>query len=421
MDSNSVIIPAPHTSPVHSNRGDGHRGRGDFRASRGRRGGNNSRMLNNRINNKQSSQPRRDNKDKHYQRKQYNNGKQFNPSLSESNSNKSHSQSNAVPEVQVNNEEEDDIRSRLERELKIGKVECLICFEVVKTQDKTYSCWTCHTVFHLKCLSEWAHKNIREPVKEGDKKGWRCPGCQTKSEKVPREYRCFCRRIRDPRPGKLAMPHSCGQSCSRRRSNCKHSCPLNCHPGPCPECAVPLKIVCHCGKNTTSIKCTYVPRDQNGKLLPQSCLQTCNKDLGCGHKCQDICHPGPCQPCNRVESGSCYCGKEIHEKPCGTRGELGKVTCRSSDSFWIASWGCSNICNEYYDCKIHQCDKPCHPPSQTPPTCPLSPSVITYCPCGKFKLKDLPDGERKLCTDSVPSCKQTCGKRLKGCNHRCKE
>ncbi|TIA86347.1 hypothetical protein E3P99_03711 [Wallemia hederae] len=343
--------------------------------------------------------------------------RRFNGSLTQSNT-----QTQAplpIPVVETNGEE--DIRTRLERELRTGQVECLICFEVVKTQDKTHSCNTCFSVHHLKCISEWAKASYSQPFKEGDAKHWRCPGCQTKSFKIPREYRCFCNRQRDPRPGKLAVPHSCGQSCSRKRQHCKHPCPLPCHPGPCMDCQSPIYVKCHCNKTTTPVKCSYAARDpESGKVLSISCGDMCGRKLGCGqHKCQAPCHPGPCSPCLEVEKSKCYCGKESAEKPCGTRGYLGKQSCHSKDEFYVALWECSNTCGDFFDCKVHQCQELCHPPSRQALTCPLSPSVVTHCPCGKHLLNDLPNGQRSSCQDEIRSCGETCQKQHKTCDHAC--
>lgn len=59
---------------------------------------------------------------------------------------------------------------------------------------------------------------------------WRCPGCQSPSETVPSEYRCWCGKVENPDVDRLATPHSCTQPCLRKRkSGC--ACVLPCHPG----------------------------------------------------------------------------------------------------------------------------------------------------------------------------------------------
>lgn len=78
---------------------------------------------------------------------------------------------------------------------------------------------------------------------------WRCPaGCNERYDRIPREYRCFCRKVKEPEFNIRELPHSCGEVCNRAREQCSHRCVELCHPGPCPECTantkkyVPLSI-----------------------------------------------------------------------------------------------------------------------------------------------------------------------------------
>jgi hypothetical protein len=81
-----------------------------------------------------------------------------------------------------------------------------------------------------------------------------------------------------------------------------------------------------------------------------------------------------------------------------------------------------------FDCGIHKCSKSCHPPSFKAPECPYSPSVVTYCPCGKHSLSDAAATSyfghntkliRTACTDPIPTCLSQCEKPLEGCSHTC--
>ena len=83
-----------------------------------------------------------------------------------------------------------------------------------------------------------------------------------------------------------------------------------------------------------------------------------------------------------------------------------------------------------FACAVHQCNQPCHPPSRTPPPCPLSPALTTPCPCGKHPLNpssapffppSLPAARllRTACTDLIPTCTSLCLKPLSGCAHAC--
>lgn len=72
-----------------------------------------------------------------------------------------------------------------------------------------------------------------------------------------------------------------------------------------------------------------------------------------------------------------------------------------------------------FDCGIHKCEKPCHPPSTNPPICPRSPSLVSHCPCGKKQLVELEGGTRTKCTDPILTCGSLCMKELNGCDHVC--
>jgi transcriptional repressor NF-X1 len=80
-----------------------------------------------------------------------------------------------------------------------------------------------------------------------------------------------------------------------------------------------------------------------------------------------------------------------------------------------------------FDCAVHFCSRPCHPPSPTPPLCPRSPTLITHCPCGKQELRSHnisffpPDVvlARTARKDPIPTCTSMCMKPLEKCNHVC--
>ena len=144
--------------------------------------------------------------------------------------------------------------------------------------------------------------------------------------------RCFCGSTVEPKPARLATPHSCASPCSRPRV-CGHGCPLACHPGPCPPCLgeqlevlltvrttniyeVTTQLPCYCGKQIQSFRCSHLaPGSIKANL---SCDKVCGKKLACGnHTCGDLCHPGDCQPCMVKDNARCYCGKAERELGCG--------------------------------------------------------------------------------------------------------
>ncbi|KAH9017094.1 hypothetical protein EDB83DRAFT_2438222 [Lactarius deliciosus] len=324
--------------------------------------------------------------------------------------------------------------------------ECMICFNPMLPGHPSWSCspkeekdaQSCWNTFHLKCIKPWAEKSVKDTedawrARGEERKGeWRCPGCQSKREIVPRKYWCFCGSTQDPKPPRLATPHSCGNSCARARV-CGHPCPLPCHPGPCPPCKITIQNPCHCGKDTIALVCSRANPTSGGRgvlLANRSCGHKCGKTLSCqNHVCQDICHDGECNSCSITDLARCWCGKERKQLACG-EGDDKECNFFGShgEESWIGKFDCGNVCERLFDCGIHKCPKMCHPPSLTPPECPYSPLAVTHCPCGKRSLTDPATHHyfsknakliRSACTDPVPTCTSPCGKQLDGCTHFC--
>lgn len=122
----------------------------------------------------------------------------------------------------------------------------------------------------------------------------------------------------------------------------------------------------------------------------------------------------------------CWCGKAERELGCGI-GEMKE--CVIGGERWEGEFDCGQLCERPLDCGVHRCSKQCHPPSASPPTCPLSPLMVTHCPCGKHTLS--PDSAdffppksrshltRQQCMDPIPTCTSLCMNGLEGCSHVC--
>lgn len=243
--------------------------------------------------------------------------------------------------------------------------DCPICFAAIHPAQPTWSCspsrfdhvdeenggenansQCCWTTFHLKCIRSWAGKSVKELVdawraRGEERKGeWRCPGCQSKREAVPNGYWCFCGSTAEPKPPRLATPHSCANPCTRPRRGCQHPCALACHPGPCPPCQVTTQLPCYCGKHIQSIRCANLAPGSSSS----SCGGVCGRKLGCGnHSCGDMCHQGECKKCEVKDLVRCYCGKEEKEVPCG-EGE-GKECFVDGENAWTGRFQCDNKCD----------------------------------------------------------------------------
>ncbi|CAB3401541.1 unnamed protein product [Caenorhabditis bovis] len=285
-------------------------------------------------------------------------------------------------------------------QLENNSYECAICYQKIRANDAVWSCPTCYHLFHITsgCLTSWARSS-----KEREVDGcWRCPTCQSKNEIVPRDYYCFCGKLRNPKFRLGEIPHSCGDVCGRQRKlGCPHRCADICHPGPCTDCQQYVMKVCNCGKTRKRVLCASGDDIQ--------CDSVCGKLLACGqHNCSQICHDGECHPCEITISQECFCGDAPRDVPCGT--DVGEKC------------SCGKECARLFNCGIHKCLRKCHPNECG--ECATSVLRITHCPCGKRSLKEL-NTTRMKCTDPIPTCDAICNKVLEcgsqGKPHRCAE
>jgi transcriptional repressor NF-X1 len=314
-----------------------------------------------------------------------------------------------------------DITTRTHEDIAKGVYECAICTNEVSRNSKIWSCRTCWTVFHIGCIKKWSKNEgatvQQQPNEDGALPGpkqWRCPGCNLPKGVLPTSYTCWCEKELDPKTVGGLPPHSCGQTCARERTfpkKCPHRCDLICHAGPCPPCSQigPVQS-CFCGKSTNARKCTETDYETGW-----SCGQPCNETLACSeHACPRPCHEGLCGSCEFEVEARCYCGKMEKRMKCCDRDE-------EKESYaWTGSFDCGSSCGTLFDCAVedHRCEKGCHPQDEELPHCPRSPDMVMHCPCGKTSLSKLFDQPRKSCKDPIPNCSKACGRSLP-CGHKC--
>ncbi|CAD8178515.1 unnamed protein product [Paramecium octaurelia] len=271
-----------------------------------------------------------------------------------------------------------ELTSTLIKMLKYRKIECPVCYDKIHPQQKIWSCTQCYSPFHLNCMHKWI-KNLN-PKNINEQYCWSCPKCNLLIQDQLPEYKCFCGKQVDPDADFYSVPHSCSQKCQKKRGqNCPHPCPMDCHPGPCPDCLLQgIEIKCFCGKKSKQLQCSEIKKDF-------SCGQPCGKMLNCtNHFCQKPCHNGNCQPCIETHEVQCYCGSQKETINCAQN-----------------SYSCGKICGQVLDCGQHQCLEQCHQKCQP---CKLKPELVIYCACGKFKINDLIKDYRKSCLDPIPNC-----------------
>uniref|UniRef100_A0A8B9HIP7 Nuclear transcription factor, X-box binding-like 1 n=1 Tax=Astyanax mexicanus TaxID=7994 RepID=A0A8B9HIP7_ASTMX len=284
-------------------------------------------------------------------------------------------------------------RQYLNEAFQSGAITCLICIASVKRTQAVWSCVGCYCIFHIPCIQKWAKDSIFlvSSVTDEDfgKKDhpWPCPKCRHEysPQQTPCRYHCYCGKEVDPAPDPWLLPHSCGQVCDREfKPSCGHRCLLLCHPGPCPPCPKMVSVSCVCGKAVP------VPRRCSNKAW--TCGKVCSRKLPCRiHTCTHTCHAGVCEPCPRVSVQKCVCGRSSAERQCAS-----------------PVWHCDQVCGRPLPCGNHTCERVCH--AGVCGECPRAGNRT--CPCGKSKCA-LP------CTADVPTCGDTCDKKLECGLHTC--
>ncbi|XP_074549833.1 transcriptional repressor NF-X1 [Halichoeres trimaculatus] len=346
--------------------------------------------------------------------------------------------------------------------------ECMVCCDIIKVMAPVWSCQSCYHVFHLNCIKKWARSPASQP--NDSTGGWRCPACQNVALKSPTSYTCFCGKVTNPEWQRSEIPHSCGDMCGKKRSDvdCNHPCNILCHPGPCPQCPAFLTKTCICGKTSLPMRC-------GGTAL--RCDKVCGASLNCAdHSCAQVCHSGACQPCQLQVQQACYCGTTNREVPCGTDKEgfdgLGHFSCqkicgrmlnceahrcqqvchygpcqpcpRSPSLVETCPCGrtpldklldlgyakrqsctdpipsCGSVCNKTLPCgssgTVHLCERLCHEGACGP--CPLTSTV--RCRCGS-KTKEIACETIGKEEEFVYICEKRCNKKRSCGRHKCAE
>ncbi|XP_023201832.1 NF-X1-type zinc finger protein NFXL1 isoform X2 [Xiphophorus maculatus] len=177
------------------------------------------------------------------------------------------------------------------------------------------------------------------------KKALPCPPCQ-----VPIPTSCFGEHEVSPVPCHRQGRFSCGRACGRplaclnhgcsrechlvtdgnqceaceegcakpRPPGCPHPCPRPCHPGDCPPCSQMLRQRCHCRISTLYLECRKLTAaDEPTRIQLGSCSNQCPKELSCGHRCKQVCHPGVCEEtCQQKVKLRCPCKRIKKEVTC---------------------------------------------------------------------------------------------------------
>ncbi|KAJ4973293.1 hypothetical protein NE237_006467 [Protea cynaroides] len=242
----------------------------------------------------------------------------------------------------------------------------MICIGIVSGSATIWSCSNCYSIFHLNCIKKWARAptSVEFSAEKNQGVNWRCPGCQSLQLLTAKmiQYACFCGKGQDPPMDLYRTARSCGEPCLKPLEKevagagngndddrCPHVCILQCHPGPCPPCKA-FTTLCPRGKKTFTMRCS----DRKSMLI--TCEESCNKLLECGrHRCEQICHHGPCDPCPVLIKAFCFCNKKEDALLCGEMVVKGDM--RQIDGVY----SCNSACDKKLDCGKHFCGENCHP------------------------------------------------------------
>ncbi|KAF1984585.1 hypothetical protein K402DRAFT_336213 [Aulographum hederae CBS 113979] len=216
-----------------------------------------------------------------------------------------------------------DLPTRVHEDIDCGNYECVICTNEIMRNSKAWSCRTCWTVMHFSCIKKWSLNEgsamARQQASDGEMpppRQWRCPGCNLPKDAIPSSPTCWCEKETDIRSTSGLPPFSCGQTCSRAHvlpKSCPHPCPDICHAGPCPPCQqMGPSQSCFCGQQSVSRRCVDTDYEKGW-----SCGEVCGEMMPCGeHFCDRPCHEGLCGACEVVLNEKCYCGQVEKELLC---------------------------------------------------------------------------------------------------------
>eukprot|EP00798_Chlamydomonas_sp_ICE-L_P014078 gene14078-20026_t len=255
-----------------------------------------------------------------------------------------------------------------------GNSLCLICLGHIKHSEAVWSCQEgCHVALHINCIQEWARNQADSAAAKAATRLSQFPAA---AAEVPQYARWAPQSLLSDCEPPLAM---CGPV-SRGVPRGGHA----------PPCIYGVGVFrCACGSDSRKLLCSE-RRFQ--------CLKTCGKTLSCGnHKCEQVCHNGPCSGCPFEGVRTCPCGKVTYAD----------LACTDKAS------ACGQTCGKLLACGSHYCQERCHQGActktcrglvtKTCRPCPLTAGI--KCACGKVH-KQIPCGTESLATP--PGCYAPC-------------
>ncbi|CAH8544535.1 unnamed protein product [Dicrocoelium dendriticum] len=272
-----------------------------------------------------------------------------------------------------------------------------------------------------------------------------CPPC-TASVSMS----CPCGRVQRAALCGDKPPAPCGQLCGRQlgsidkpleRCACKiHTCLFACHEGLCPPCIWIIETGCYCGKEHNRFSCggddalklnlapdtleqIYTAMAKFHSSTDERLLVTkldksltlCSTNSDSILEVNDSPAMAVSTPAPKTHEAQSTCDAIETQTPLAPLLEPPAVSV-------APSFSCGGICGQPLACGNHSCPDICHTGECKP--CALDPSRCFTCPCGRIPLSKLvlsndPAGDRRNCSDPVPTCPNECARPHPLCGHPC--
>jgi transcriptional repressor NF-X1 len=150
--------------------------------------------------------------------------------------------------------------TRLSELMMKGQVEYCMCLDRVHRNAPV--CVLLVVLCDCALVVREARRGRQTDKESDDPLGFRCSSCRTAVDETssPVVFRCYSGRLRNPPLEAGLLPGSCGEPCLRPKgaesSRFPHTCTALCHPGPCQPCErAGGALQCHCGKELVARRC----------------------------------------------------------------------------------------------------------------------------------------------------------------------
>ncbi|XP_014247363.1 NF-X1-type zinc finger protein NFXL1-like [Cimex lectularius] len=200
--------------------------------------------------------------------------------------------------------------------------------DVAPLEVKSLECPECIAIVEVPCLG--GHEKLRLPCFRAVAQSCGNP-CSRLLPCKNHECSFLCHSVVNSPNEKDAGDNCevCEEECVAERV-CSHPCTIGCHPPPCPNCKVQLKLRCHCSLNFVYTKCyewCRLPESKKDEKL--SCGDQCPKLYPCGHRCASNCHKGECpnaDRCRKKVKVNCKCKRIKKDVICHLKNET-EINC----------------------------------------------------------------------------------------------